>query len=233
MYPDTMMKNLPETEKPYEKCSRYGAEVLSDAELIAVLLRTGTKGISSVTLAREILNYEQGGILNLYRMNREELMHIPGIGNVKAVQLKCMAELSKRLAVADRSHQLKLTDAASVAGYYMEQLRHEQKEKLMVCMFDSKCALLGDEVISVGTVNASLTSPREVFLAALKRGAVQIDLYCTITQAVRRYRAEQDEEVTERIRLCGALLGIRLSDHIIIGDNRYYSFREEGLIKQV
>ena len=217
MYPDTMMKNLPETEKPYEKCSRYGAEVLSDAELIAVLLRTGTKGISSVTLAREILNYEQGGILNLYRMNREELMHIPGIGNVKAVQLKCMAELSKRLAVADRSHQLKLTDAASVAGYYMEQLRHEQKEKLMVCMFDSKCAL---------------TSPREVFLAALKRGAVQIILLHNHPSG-SPLPSRQDEEVTERIRLCGALLGIRLSDHIIIGDNRYYSFREEGLIKQV
>ena len=232
MYPDTMMKNLPETEKPYEKCSRYGAEVLSDAELIAVLLRTGTKGISSVALAREILNYEQGGILNLYRMNREELMHIPGIGNVKAVQLKCMAELSKRLAVADRSHQLKLTDAASVAGYYMEQLRHEQKEKLMVCMFDSKCALLGDEVISVGTVNASLTSPREVFLAALKRGAVQIILLHNHPSG-SPLPSRQDEEVTERIRLCGALLGIRLSDHIIIGDNRYYSFREEGLIKQV
>ena len=143
-----------------------------------------------------------------------------------------MAELSKRLAVADRRHQLRLADAASVAGYYMEQLRHEQKEKLMVCMFDAKCALLGDEVISVGTVNASLTSPREVFLAALKRGAVQIILLHNHPSG-SPLPSRQDEEVTERIRLCGALLGIRLSDHIIIGDNRYYSFREEGLIKQV
>ena len=102
----------------------------------------------------------------------------------------------------------------------------------MVCMFDSKCALLGDEVISVGTVNASLTSPREVFLAALKRGAVQIILLHNHPSG-SPLPSRQDEEVTERIRLCGALLGIRLSDHIIIGDNRYYSFREEGLIKQV
>ncbi len=232
MYNNSMMKNLPETEKPYEKCCKYGAEVLSDAELIAVILRTGTRGISAVALAREILNREGGGILNLYRMTLHELTDIPGIGRVKAVQLKCMAELSKRLTKTTRQHRVKLTDAASVADYYMEQLRHETKEKLLVCMFDAKCSLIGDEVISVGTVNASLTSPREVFLAAMNHKAVQIILLHNHPSG-QPAPSKQDEMVTERICLCGELLGIRLSDHIIIGDNMYYSFREEGLIKQV
>ena len=99
-------------------------------------------------------------------------------------------------------------------------------------MFDAKCALIGDEVLSIGTVNASLISPREVFLAALKHGAVQIILLHNHPSG-SPLPSKQDEEVTERVRLCGTLLGIRLSDHIIIGDNRYYSFREEGLIRQV
>ena len=229
MYPDTMMKNLPETEKPYEKCSRYGAEVLSDAELIAVLLRTGTKGTSSVTLAREILNYEKGGILNLYRMNRQELMEIPGIGNVKAVQLKCMAELSKRLAKTDRQNRIKLTDAASVAGYYMEQLRHQEQEIMVCMMLDNQNHLLGDTVLSKGTVNATLITPREVYLEALRYHAVNLILIHNHPGG-NPAPSKCDKEITERICQAGEMLGINLLDHIIIGDHRYISFREEGLM---
>lgn len=225
-----MMKNLPETEKPYEKCCQYGAEVLSDAELIAAILRTGTKGVSSVDLAREILNYQNGGILNLYQMTLNDLMQISGIGMVKAVQLKCMAELSLRLAKTTRQKNLHLTDAASVAAYFMEQLRHETKEKLLLGMFDAKCSLIGDKIISVGTVNASLISPREVFITAINYKAVQIILLHNHPSGIAE-PSRQDIIATERIRESGDLLGIRLTDHIIIGDNKYYSFKEKGLIK--
>ena len=229
MHNNFIMKELPETEKPYEKCAKYGAEYLSDADLIAVLIRTGTRGATSVELANQLLSKNQGGILNLYRMTFEELKQIPGIGKVKAIQLKCMAELSKRLAMTRRRQSFSLTDASSVAAYYMEQFRHEEKENLLVAMFDAKCSLLGDKVISVGTVNASLISPREIFLAALNQKAVQIVLLHNHPSG-QPFPSNQDKISTEMIKKCGDLLGIRLADHIIIGDNMYYSFREKGLI---
>lgn len=223
------MKDLPETEKPYEKCITYGAEYLSDAELIAVLMRTGTKGATSVELANQILAKNQGGILNLYQMTLEDFMQISGVGKVKAVQLKCMAELSKRLAKTRRRQNFTLTNASSVAAYYMEQFRHETKEKLLVAMFDTKCTLIGDKVISVGTVNASLISPREIFLAALNQKAVQIILLHNHPSG-QPFPSKQDKISTQTIKECGDLLGIHLADHIIIGDNMYYSFKEKGLI---
>lgn len=229
MHHNFIIKDLPETEKPYEKCMTYGAEYLSDAELIAVLIRTGTKGATSIELANQVLAKNQGGILNLYQMTLEELMQISGIGKVKAVQLKCMAELSKRLARTRRRQNFSLTDASSVAAYYMEQFRHEQQEKLLVAMFDAKCSLLGDKVISMGTVNASFISPREIFLAALNQKAVQIILLHNHPSG-HPFPSNQDKISTEMIKKCGDLLGIRLADHIIIGDNRYYSFKEKGLI---
>lgn len=223
------VKELPESEKPYEKCLKYGAGSLSDAELLAVVIRTGTAGKKSIDLAQEILNQNERNLLNLYQMGLKDLMKISGIGKVKAVQLKCVAELTRRMAKATRSREVSLNSASSVAAYYMEELRHENREKLMLSMFDSQCVLLGDEVISVGTVNASLVSPREVFMRALAHQAVHIILLHNHPSGVPLPSA-QDRFVTKRIAECGDLLGIHLSDHIIIGDNKYFSFKEENLL---
>lgn len=223
------VKNLPKSEQPYEKCMRYGAEYLSDAELLAVVIRTGTTGQKSIDVAREILNRREKSLLNLHHLSFRELTDIPGIGKVKAVQLKCLAEITKRMVKATRVHEVSLNNAASVASYYMEELRHEHREQLLLCMFDSQCALLGDELISIGTVNASLVSPREVFIHALTYQAVHIILLHNHPSGVPDPSA-QDKLVTRRIREGGELLGIHLSDHIIIGDNQYFSFREEHLL---
>lgn len=223
------VKELPESEKPYEKCLRYGAEYLSDAELLAVIIRTGTAGMKSIEVAQEILNCKEKSFLNLYHMSLKELMEIPGIGTVKAIQLKCLAEITKRMTKTARICEVSLNSASSVASYYMEELRHEDREKLILCMFDSKCVLLGDEVISIGTVNASLISPREVFKQALLNQAVYIILLHNHPSG-NPMPSTQDKLVTRRIQECGELLGIHLSDHIIIGDNQYFSFREENLL---
>ena len=166
------VKELPESEKPYEKCLQYGPVSLSDAELLAVIIRTGTAGKKSIEVAQEILNQKEKNLLNLYHFSIKELMEIPGIGAVKAIQLKCLAEITKRMTKAVRIREVSLNSASSVASYYMEELRHENRERLLVCMFDSQSVLLGDEVISIGTVNSSLVSPREIFLRALARQAV-------------------------------------------------------------
>lgn len=223
------VKELPESEKPYEKCLRYGVEYLSDAELIAVIIRTGTTERNSIDVAQDILNRKGKSILNLYLLSIRELMEIPGIGQIKAIQLKCLAEITKRMTRATRLREVQLNSARSVASYYMEELRHEDREKLMLCMFDSQCVLLGDEVISIGTVNASLVSPREIFQRALMNQAVYIILLHNHPSGVPM-PSMQDKLVTKRVLECGEMLGVHLSDHIIIGDNRYFSFKEENLL---
>lgn len=223
------MKKLPESEKPYEKCFSRGAKELSDAELLAVILRTGTRELNSLQTAQQLLCGGEGNLLNLVTMTQEEMQKIPGIGQIKAAQMKCVAELAIRIARTKRAVRLSLNQPESVAEYYMETLRHETKEKLVLAMFDAKCSLLGDEVISVGTVKHSLVSPREVFLKALQYKAVHIVMLHNHPSGDPA-PSEADMLVTKRIAACGEMLDISLADHIIIGDNSYISFREKGLL---
>lgn len=223
------IKELSDSEKPYEKFMRYGAGVLSDAELLAVIIRTGTAGKKSVEVAQEVLNRRERNLLNLYRLSFQELMEISGIGKVKAIQLKCLAEITRRMTQATRFRNVTLQSASSVASYYMETLRHEDREKLILCMFDAKCVLLGEEVISVGTINSSLISPREIFGKALVNQAVYIILLHNHPSG-SPIPSAMDRQVTRRVEQCGEMMGIHLSDHIIIGDNKYFSFKEENLL---
>lgn len=225
------MKEMPESEQPREKFFRFGASALSDAELLAVILRSGTRDRTALQLAQALLSRGNQNLLNLVHMNPEDMKKISGIGPVKAAQLKCIAELAARIAQTDRGRNLCLSDPESVAYYYMESLRHEPKEKLLLAMFDAKSSLLRDEVISVGTVNFSLVSPREIFIKALECHAVHIVLLHNHPSGDPT-PSEADIEVTQRVMDSGSILGIALADHIIIGDNRYVSFRENGLLGQ-
>jgi DNA repair protein RadC len=182
-----------------------------------------------VELAQRILQAGGGNLLNLYHLSLEELMSFPGVGQVKAIQLKCVAELSRRIARTSRKNRVSLADPASVADYYMERLRHEPVEKLLVSMFDSKCHLIGECVLSMGSVRSVQASPREIFMQALEQRAVFIILLHNHPSGDPT-PSREDMFLTERIRQCGELLEIELSDHIIIGDNRYYSFREKKQI---
>lgn len=221
------IKELPDSEKPYEKFMKYGPEVLSDAELIAVIIKSGTNGSKAIEVAQDFLNRENRNLMNLYEIRFEEMLRIRGIGKVKAIQLKCIAELSKRIAQTKYFHSVSLNSAASVAAYYMERMRHEKQEILLLSMFDSKCNLIDDAIISKGSVNSSFVSPREIFLKALQKEAVYIILLHNHPSG-SPIPSKQDHEVTRKIDECGKLLGIGLSDHIIIGDRDYYSYREAG-----
>jgi len=223
------VKELPDSEKPYEKCQKYGPAFLSDAELLAVVFRTGTKGKTSVELAQLVLAQGNQNLLNLYDYDFKRLMQIQGIGEVKAVQLKCVAEISKRIAKSTRIRRMVFDRPSTIAEYYMESMRHEKQERFIICMFDSKCQFLGDCLMTIGSVNASLVSPREVFVQALKAQAVSIILLHNHPSGCPA-PSRADEQVTERIAACGKLIQITLADHIIIGDNNYYSFREKGLL---
>lgn len=143
------MKELPEQDRPYEKCVRFGAHALTDAELLAVLLRTGTKGSTSVAMAEEVLKLskDKEGLLGLHQVSMAQLQSVRGIGQVKAVQIKCIGELSKRIAGRSARKGLSLNHPQTIADYYMEKLRHEEQEQLLCMMLDTKNHLLGEEMI--------------------------------------------------------------------------------------
>lgn len=225
----TIMKDYPVSEKPLEKACKDGLQKLSDAELLAMILRTGTRQLNVVEICRCFLQTGHQNLLNLYDCPVEEMMKIPGIGKVKAYQLKAIGELSKRIAKSLKQPSLKMESANQVAAYYMEQFRHEGKEHFWVIFLDTKCNFMGDEEISIGTVNSSLVSPREIFLSALQKNAVFI-LIMHNHPSGDPTESREDLVVTRRIKQAGELVGIQLLDHIIIGDNCYCSFKEKGLL---
>ncbi len=225
------VKDLPLSERPYEKCEKNGAAYLSDAELLAVILRTGTKELRAIDLAVKVLNYGEAnsGLKGLNYLTLKELTKIKGIGRVKAIELLCLTELTKRMAKEIHRDSFRLATPKSVADYYMQDMRHLCREQILLVMLDSKSKLIKDLVISSGTVNTSIMPVREIFVQALKQEAVNIILIHNHPSGDPTPSAE-DLRVTKRIREAGNFVGISLMDHIIIGDNRYISLKEQGLL---
>ncbi len=222
----TMIRDLPENARPYERCLANGPESLSDLELLAVLLRSGTQGCSALELARKILTlcpYEEG-LGGLSRLTLQELRQIQGIGPVKAVQICCAGELSKRIARKQHVKKPQFRDARSIADYYMENLRHCEQEHVFGMMLDTRNRLLGEEEISKGTVNQSIFSPRELFLKALTYHAVHVILVHNHPSGDCSPSPE-DREITRQTFEAGEMIGISLIDHIIVGDRCYASLR--------
>ena len=224
------MKALPETERPYEKCFEHGPAYLTDAELLAVVLRSGTPGESALELSRRLFrDHLTEGLPGLYHLSLEELMQIRGIGKVKAILLKCIGELSVRMASSQAMYNYRFDSPESVAECYMEYLRHEEQETVRLLSLDMKGNLLDDSVITRGTVSASLVSPREIFMTALRKRAVSVILLHNHPSGDPS-PSREDIQITNLVRESGELLGIELLDHIIIGDLKAFSFRKEGLL---
>ena len=164
------MKELPASEKPYEKCMQSGAGTLSDAELLAVILKTGARGKTSLALATELLKFHPSyeGLIGLHHLSMRDLMQIKGIGRVKAIQILCVLELSKRLSLARRKRQIVLDTPQTIARYYMERMRHESQELLFVALFDAKGHFMRDVLVSKGTTSYTVFSPREIFSPAVE-----------------------------------------------------------------
>ena len=223
-----MMRDLPEKARPYERCLDSGPEVLSDMELLAVLLRSGTQGCSALELAGKILKlcpYEEG-LGGLLRLSIPELQQVSGVGPVKAVQISCLGELSRRIARKQRMRRPQFPDARSVAEYYMENLRHCEQEHVLCMLLDTRNRLLGEEEISKGTVNQSLFSARELYITALSYHAVHVILVHNHPSGDAA-PSKEDIGITRQAFEAGELIGIRLLDHIIVGDRQYTSLRSD------
>lgn len=224
------MKEMYYEERPYEKCERFGAENLTNAELLAVLLRTGTKGENSLELAHRLIcsDLPERGILNIHRWTFDQLLAIRGIGKVKAIQILCMSELAKRLARSTAMTGLDFSSPSTIAQYYMEDMRHREKEVLKLLLLNSRSKLIGESDVSEGTADTALVSPRELFLEALRKNASAIILLHNHPSG-EPTPSREDVRITRRIYEAGALIGIELLDHIVIGDNCFVSLRERGL----
>lgn len=218
------------SERPYDRFLYGGAQALSDAELLAVILRTGRKGADATFVAKEILELAKPyGLSGLYHLSLEQLKKIKGVGEVKAVKLKCIAEISNRIVQSAKKEQKSLRSPKDFASLYMESLRHDEKEKCICIFLDGSMHFIKDALISIGSVNASIISSREIFIEALNAGAVYVVLLHNHPSG-NATPSNADMEVTKRIQEASLLLDIPLLDHIIIGDQCYYSFRENNII---
>ena len=226
------MKDIPEKDRPYEKCEREGVGALTDAELLAILIRTGNRQESALSLATRILAQAQPpGILGLLHLTLPELMEQKGIGRVKGIELLCVGELSQRIwRTLTLSEAPAFTAPEAIAAFYMEEMRHLEQENLKLLLLNTKNILLRDITVSRGTVNASCATPREIYIEALRFRACGIILLHNHPSGDPA-PSREDCLFTERVREAGRLMGVPLLDHIIIGDNSYVSLRERGIFE--
>lgn len=223
------MKEMPVSERPYEKCELYGTSSLSDAELLAVVIRTGGRGERATELATRILNSVPGRkIGGLFQMSLKQLSDIHGIGRVKAIQLLCLTEITKRMmssAVSDT--QLLCTEPEKVAVHFMPKMKFLEYEQVRLLVLNGRNALAEDIIISNGSFNSAMASPREIFYNALKHKAVSIIILHNHPSGDPT-PSREDILLTRRLAKTGEIVGIPLLDHIILGDNRYISIKESG-----
>ena len=222
-------KEYPASERPYEKAQSMGVSALSDGELIAVILRTGTSRYTALELSRKILSLDEEnhpGLLILRHATMEELTQVEGIGTVKAIQLLAIGELARRMSKLARPELPQMRCTEDVAAYYMEDFRHLDHEQMLLGMLDHKCRLIGDCVVSRGKVDAAFVSVRELFLRALRKGAVRVFLVHNHPSGDPT-PSNEDIALTRRVAEAGRILEIPLVDHVIIGDLRYESLMED------
>ena len=221
--------DLPSELRPFEKYQNQGIEMLSDIELLALILRTGTKKLNCMQLCRKVLDAGGGTLAGLYGKTEKELQKIQGIGPVKAVKIICICELARRIARTKRSYDESLDTADKIAERYMEEMRHLKEERVVLLLLDIKCRLIKELTISIGTVNQSFLRPREVFVQALKYEAVNLVLLHNHPSGDPT-PSRADIQITDMILEVSKLVGIPLVDHIVIGDCCYVSLREKGLV---
>lgn len=226
-----VMKELPVSDRPYEKCVLHGAEALSDAELLAAVIRTGSRGERAVELCQRVIYGLPGRCLGgLFETSLAQLQEIRGIGPVKSVQLKCLAELTRRLIRSSMPlEELSCQEPGQVAAYYMPQMRFLETEEVRLLILNGKNSLTKELTVSNGSFNASLAAPREIYYYALKHKAVSIILLHNHPSGDPS-PSQEDIVLTKRLLEVGRMIGIALLDHIVIGDNRYISFRESGYL---
>lgn len=222
------LKDLPPEVRPRERLARDGEKSLSDAELLAIILRTGTQQETALELAQRLL-YQFGGLQGLYRCSLSELAKVKGVGMAKACQIKAAMEIGRRSFEGSRSEKIFIRSPSDVARLLMSEMRYLDRENLKAVLLNTRNAVLDVVTVSVGTLNASLAHPRECFKEAIRQSAAAV-IFVHNHPSGDPSPSPEDISLTRQLIEAGKLLGIEVLDHIIIGDGVFVSLKERGLM---
>jgi DNA repair protein RadC len=224
------IKDWPVAERPREKLLLHGPAPLGDSELLALTLRSGSSSprLSALDLARQLLNHF-GSLRTLTNATAVELCAFPGVGAAKAAELLALGELARRLATTPLRPGERFTTSQEVFCHFHERLRDRRKELFLTLLLDSKNRLLREVQISEGSLNASIVHPREVFAPVVRESAAAVLLIHNHPSGDPT-PSREDLELTGRLREAGELIGVRVLDHVIIGNGCYVSLADRGLL---
>lgn len=223
-----LIKDFPKDERPRERFIKHGPESLSNQELLAILLRTGTKAESVLQLAQRLIK-EFEGLRMLKDATLEELTQIKGIGEAKAIQILAAVELGRRINNLTNEERYSIRSPEDGANYVMEEMRFLNQEHFVCLYLNTKNQVIHKQTVFIGSLNASIVHPREVFREAFRRSAASI--ICIHNHpSGDPTPSREDIEVTRRLKECGRMIGIEILDHIIIGDKRFVSLKEKGYL---
>lgn len=223
------IKAWPQEERPRERLMKSGARALSDAQLLAILLRTGSGEINVLQLAMQLLE-KFCNLTQLSQVSISELCSVKGLGPAKATQLKAAIEVGRRSLIAPLSRGTKLSESQQVYDYFFPQLKGIKKEIFKIVLLDQKSRVIRDATISEGSLAMTVVHPREVFNPAIRDSAAFI-IFLHNHPSGDPTPSNEDKEMTERLVTAGDLIGISVLDHVIIGDENYFSFADAGFIK--
>ncbi|MBU4116116.1 MAG: DNA repair protein RadC [Nanoarchaeota archaeon] len=218
------IKDIPKEGRPRERFLKHGPETLSDAELFAIILRTGFIGENVMEMSNRLI--AEYGLDKLFECSLKELQKIKGIGPGKAMQILTIAELQKRINQSKKPIK-KISCAQDVFNYFHERLKDKKEEHFYVLMLNTQNCIIGEQLISKGILDASIIHPREIFKPAIKNSASKIILVHNHPSGDPKPSAE-DEEITRRLVKSGEELEIKVLDSVIIGDGKWWSWKEKG-----
>lgn len=221
------LKSWPEGERPRERLLQHGADSLTDAQLLAIIIRNGEGGRTALDLGRELLE-QFGDLAGIARAGTGELRGIKGIGPAKAAEIKAAFELGRRQqkpSLAGAS----FCASSEVAGYFLPRLKDAKREEFRCVLLDTKNRIIKDETVSIGSLTASLVHPRDTFKTAVRESAAAVIFVHNHPSGDTR-PSQEDILLTKRLVQAGELLGIRVLDHVIVGNDGHFSFRDNGLI---
>lgn len=224
----TKIERMPNDSRPRERLEQFGVKSLADHELLAIILRTGTKGKNVLGLAIDVLNVVED-IYRLRHVSLQELMQIPGIGKVKANEILAAVEFGKRVSQSTQIKEGTVSSSSWVGKYLQEELANLNQENVVALYLNTKNEIIKKDTVFIGSLNSSIAHPREIFNRAISYSAARIILAHNHPSG-NVEPSEADLSFTHRMIEAGELLGIEVLDHFIIGENCYLSLREKGYI---
>ena len=222
------IKELPQSERPYEKLELYGEKALSNAELLAIIIKTGTKEYTSVDIARQILNlnemYDKTSLSFLRDLSIEEITKIKGMGRIKAIQLKATCELANRMNLPSNYKKTQIKEPNDVVKILMDEMQYEKREIAKIILLDKKCNILKIKDIAIGGNNFVSIGMKDILSDAVKINAPRIILVHNHPSG-NSVPSNRDIELTKKLEMAAKLLGIELIDHIVIGKAKFTSIK--------